>query len=235
MKHWLIGIALLKSAFFAFGQSTNEGSFTGNMETTFQYLNSDSLIGASQPESKGLMSSYMNVFYRNGNFKAGMRVESYLPRIQGYPNRFDGTGIGMRFLGYANDFIDVTLGHFYEQFGLGTALRAYEDRNLGYDNVMDGARIIVKPTKGVQIKGVYGFQRYSFQEGRVLNSEGITRGVDAQIHLNDLVKSMRSTFDVTIGGSFVSKYQADNDPEFILPQNVGVYGGRLDMRYKKWT
>jgi hypothetical protein len=235
MKHWLIGIALLKSTFFVFGQSTNEGSFTGNMETTFQYLNSDSLIGASQPESKGLMSSYMNVFYRNGNFKAGMRVESYLPRIQGYPNRFDGTGIGMRFLGYANDFIDVTLGHFYEQFGLGTALRAYEDRNLGYDNVMDGARIIVKPTKGVQIKGVYGFQRYSFQEGRVLNSEGITRGVDAQIHLNDLVKSMRSTFDVTIGGSFVSKYQADNDPEFILPQNVGVYGGRLDMRYKKWT
>ena len=76
----------------------------------------------------------MNVFYTNGNFKAGMRLESYLPRIQGYPNRFDGTGLGMRYVGYANDFVDVTLGSFYEQFGAGLSLRAYEDRALGYDN-----------------------------------------------------------------------------------------------------
>ena len=51
-----------------------------------------------------------------------MRLESYLPRIQGYPNRFDGTGLGMRYVGYANDFVDVTLGSFYEQFGAGLSL-----------------------------------------------------------------------------------------------------------------
>lgn len=236
MKNWLLGLTTLCSIQLTIGQTTNEGSLTGNMETTFQYLNADSLIGATQPESKGLMSSYMNVFYRNGNFKAGMRIESYLPRIQGYPNRFDGTGLGMRFIGYANDYIDITLGHFYEQFGQGTALRIYEDRNLGYDNVLDGARIIFKPTKGLQLKGVYGYQRYSFQNGSVVNSEGITRGADAQFHLNDLIKPLaKSGLDLTLGGSFVSKYQVDNDPDFILPQNVGVYGARADLRFKKWT
>jgi hypothetical protein len=76
--------------------SLSQGSVTGNIESTFQYLNADSIIDAKQPAQKGLLNSYMNVFYTQGNFKAGMRLESYLPRIQGYPNRFDGTGIVRR-------------------------------------------------------------------------------------------------------------------------------------------
>jgi hypothetical protein len=235
MKNWILGICTLSGSLTALGQSVSGGNFSGNMEATFQYLNADTLIDATQPDSKGLLNSYMNVFYTHGNFKAGMRVESYLPRIQGYPNRFDGTGIGMRYVGYANDYVDVTLGHFYEQFGSGMALRAYEDRNLGYDNAIDGARVILRPYKGVQIKGVYGFQRYSFQSGRVINSDGITRGVDAQVHLNDLFHGLDSTgLDITLGGSLVSKYQKDDNETYVLPENVGAYGGRVDIRYKKF-
>jgi hypothetical protein len=193
------------------------------------------VINAIQPPSKGLVNSYMNVFYTNAGFKAGMRLESYLPRIQGYPNRFDGTGLGMRYVGYSNSKVDVTLGHFYEQFGNGLALRAYEDRALGYDNVLDGARIIFKPYKGIQIKGVYGQQRLSFEAGRVVNSEGIVRGLDADIHLNETFAKL-STFplDVILGGSFVSKYQIDDDDQLILPENVGAYGGRMKLQYKNF-
>ena len=102
----LLGILLLSPVVFS------QGNITGNMETVFQYLNEDTVINAKQPVQKGLLNSYMNVFYTQGNFKAGLRFESYLPRIQGYPNRFDGTGIGMRYVGYQNDFVDVTLGTF---------------------------------------------------------------------------------------------------------------------------
>ena len=129
--------------FFSFAQ----GSLTGNIESTFQYLNADSIIDAKQPVQKGLLNSYMNVFYAQGKFKAGMRLESYLPRIQGYPNRFDGTGIGMRYIGFTNDFVEVTMGSFYEQFGSGLSLRAYEDRGMpGYVDAssvlsQQGARI----------------------------------------------------------------------------------------------
>lgn len=209
-----------------------QGNITGNMETVFQYLNEDSIINAKQPVQKGLMNSYMNVFYTQGNFKAGMRFESYLPRIQGYPNRFDGTGIGMRYVGYQNDFVDVTLGTFYEQFGTGLALRTYEDRNLGYDNLLDGMRIVLRPGKGFVLKGVYGTQRLSFQQGQIVHSEGLVRGTDAEWHLNEGFAVLKDKkLDVVIGASFVSKFQEDNNPEWVLPQNVGAYGGRVKLTY----
>ncbi len=211
---------------FSYTQNKDLGTITGNAESVFQYLNEDTLIGANQPASKGLLNSYMNVFYTQGNFKAGMRIESYLPRIQGYPARFDGTGIGMRYIGYSNDFVDVTLGSFYEQFGAGLSLRAYEDRALGYDNLLDGARLIIHPTSGVTVKGVYGYQRLSFDAGRIVHGAGIVRGIDGEVHMNEAFGFMKeSSVDVTFGGSFVSKYQFDNDPELILPENVGTYGG----------
>lgn len=241
MKNKTLLTFALGCSIFGFGQEESNtsplqgGSFTGNIETIFQYLNEDTLIGASQPAQKGLMNSYMNVFYTHGKFRAGMRVESYLPRIQGYPSNFDGTGIGMRYVGYSDDFIDVTLGSIYEQFGSGIALRTYEDRALGYDNMLDGMRVILRPFAGITVKGVYGYQRLAFQEGRIIHSDGIVRGTDAEFHLNESIGALKeSKLDITFGGSFVSKYQADNNADLILPENVGSYGGRMKLRYGKY-
>tara|TARA_B100001287_G_scaffold89347_1_gene74886 strand:- start:848 stop:2515 length:1668 start_codon:yes stop_codon:yes gene_type:complete len=230
LKNLLLAPFLLGASFLL-----SQGSVSGNAESTFQYLNEDTIIGANQPPSKALINSYMNVFYTNGKFKAGMRLESYLPRIQGYPNRFDGTGLGMRYVGYKNDFVDVTVGSFYEQFGSGLALRAYEDRALGYDALLDGARIILKPTAGIVLKGVYGLQRLSFQAGRIIHSEGIVRGIDGEIHLNETFKKLNdSQLDIVLGASFVSKYQRDDYSALILPENVGAYGGRFQIMYKNF-
>lgn len=230
-------LLLFATFIFTLGFSQqNLGSISGNIESTFQYLNKDSLIGADQPESKALLSSYANIYYTVGNFKAGVRMESYLPRIQGYPDRFDGTGLGMRYVGYSNSFVDVTLGNFYEQFGAGLLFRSYEDRALGYDNNMDGMRLIVRPYKGVTLKGVYGNQRLAFQEGKVVKAAGIVRGADAEVHLNQSLTFMNeSKLDVVLGASFVSKFQKDDNAELILPQNVGSYGGRLGLRYGKFS
>ena len=232
-----IALCFAAEAMSLAGYSQNDGgSFTGNIESTFQYLNADTLIDALQPDSKGLLNTYMNVFYTNGKFKAGMRFESYLPRIQGYPNRFDGTGIGMRYIGYSDDFVDVTLGSFYEQFGSGMIFRAYEDRALGYDNMMDGGRIILRPIDGVTIKGVYGYQRLSFQGGRIVHADGIVRGFDGDLNLNSAIKSLsRNSLKVNVGGSFVSKFQEDDRDDLILPENVGTYGGRIGLRYKRFS
>ena len=230
MKYFFF--AIFFSPLFFFSQA----NISGNIESTFQYLNNDSLIGATQPDQKGLINSYMNVFYTHGKFKAGMRVESYLPRIQGYPNRFDGTGIGMRYVGYANDLVDVTFGTFYEQFGSGLALRAYEDRALGYDNLLDGMRLIVRPKRGVVLKGVYGYQRLSFQQGKLIYGDGIVRGVDGEINLNEAVKKLEDfPLTMVLGTSFVSKFQVDDDPSLILPKNVGAYGARAKFSYKNIT
>lgn len=230
---------LLTAGFITIGflstAQLDRGNFTGNIESIFQYLNKDSLIGATQPASKALLNSYMNVYYTHGNFRGGLRFESYLPRIQGYPTAFEGTGLGMRYVGYGNKFIDVTAGNFYEQFGSGLALRAYEDRALGYDNMLDGVRVKVTPHSGITLKGVYGLQRLAFRSG-IKHSDGTVRGGDAEVNINQAFKKLQDKpLEVVIGGSFVSKFQEDNDETLILPQNVATYGGRIGLRYKGFT
>ena len=44
-----------------------------------------------------------------------------------------------------------------------------------------------------------------------------------------------SKFKATIGGSFVSKFNEDNNtPLFNLPKNVGASSFRANLRYNKW-
>ena len=74
-----------------------------------------------------------------------MRYESYLDPILGYPGRFRGSGVGYRYASYAKENFEVTLGNFYEQFGSGLLLRAYEERQLGIDNALDGFRLMAMP------------------------------------------------------------------------------------------
>ena len=84
---------------------------------------------------------------------------------------FKGNGIPYRFFTYAGEKLTFTVGHFYEQFGNGIILRTYEERGLGYDNVIDGIRVIYQVAPGFRLKGVIGQQRIFFDQG-----EGIVRG-----------------------------------------------------------
>ncbi|SFT81904.1 hypothetical protein SAMN05216474_2529 [Lishizhenia tianjinensis] len=231
MKKFLLTLAVA-CATTAMAQN-DMGNITGNLESTFQYLRNDPLIDANQPPEKALINSYANIFYTKGKFSAGARVESYLPRIQGYPDRFDGTGIGFRYIGYKTDFIDLTIGNFYEQFGSGMIFRSYEQRALGYDNAMDGIRLKLNPYKGIRIKGFWGKQRLSFTDGRIINSAGLVRGFDGEMHVNQTFEKLKDfPIDIMIGAQFVSKYQEDDNDQLILPENVGAYGGRIGLRYK---
>lgn len=232
LRHGILGIFAL-CAFKGFTQ--NGGSVSGNIESQYQYLLSDSVIAAVQPQEKSLINTYALINYTNKGFRAGTRLELYAPRILGYPDRFDGVGVGYRYVGYENDMLSVTIGNFYEQFGSGLIFRAYEDRNLGLDNAMDGLSLKIRPFKGIGIKAVYGKQRFSFEGGRVVNAPGIVRGFDIEFGFNEwFPKLEEKELSIRAGFSMVSKFQAANHPDYILPQNVGSYGGRIDVNYKKF-
>ncbi|HEU4719119.1 MAG TPA: DUF6029 family protein, partial [Bacteroidia bacterium] len=172
---------------------------------------------------KALMNGWGNINYINGKFSAGLRYESYLNVMQGYPSGYKGTGIPYRYATYNNDGLEITVGSAYEQFGSGLVLRAYEDRGLGYDNALDGMRVRYNPYKGIYLKGVWGKQRNFFTTG-----PGIVRGFDGEINLNELFDSCMANVKTQFifGGSFVSKYQPDLNPSLILPQNVGTWAAR---------
>ncbi|MEY3399495.1 MAG: hypothetical protein RL220_2089, partial [Bacteroidota bacterium] len=218
------------------GQETGnpplQGQLHGNFQLLFQQYNKDSLIGAQVPDEKSAMNAFGNFTYTLGGFTAGVRFESYLNSILGYPGRFKGSGIGYRYAQYKNDLVDITVGNFYEQFGSGMTLRTYWEPNLGIDNALDGVRVILTPTKGLTLKGVYGHQRLDF-ENRLVLTEGIVRGGDAEVFLNDLIPGLADAkTKITLGASFVSKYQSGETIQkdslvLELPNNVGTSGVRF--------
>ncbi len=232
MKKFILGIITLVTL-STHAQNNIRSSVSGNVETNLQVLNEDTLIGAFAPKEKAVMNTVMNINGSVGKFRAGVRLESYLPAIAGYPNFYTGTGLGYRYAEYAGEQLNIKVGNFYEQFGNGLALRAYENSALGIDNAFDGVNVKFIPRKGVEIKGLMGRQRYRFENGVVEKSNGIIRGLDGDINLNELIPSFGdSKFKVTIGGSFVSRFQSVNDT---TPPIVNIYAGRIDMRYKRFT
>ena len=200
-------------------------SIHGNFQVDAQYYNKDTVIGAPIVPQKVLSNGFGNVNYIRGNFSAGIRYESYNPVMQGFDPRYQGTGIPYRYARYKVANLDFTVGNFYDQFGSGMILRVYEDRGLLYDNTIDGFRAIYTPIKGITLKGMIGHQRVFFT-----TSPGIVRAGDIDVNLNELFDSLSTKkTKVTVGGSFVSKYQASSDPTYNFPANVGCGGGRLSL------
>jgi hypothetical protein len=212
-------------------QEKDLGSVHGNFQTDIQYYNTDTLIGAPIVPEKMLMNGFANLIYTKGNFSAGIRYESYLNALQGFDPGYRGNGIPFRYANYNIEDLDITVGNFYEQFGTGLLFRAYEERGLGYDNAMDGIRLKYKPVNGLYLKGFIGKQRIFFTQG-----PGIVRGLDGEVLINELFESMADMETrIAVGGSFVSKYQEDRDPIFNLPENVGGYGGRVNISRGKFS
>ena len=176
----------------SFAQS-NEGSLNGNFQIGGQYYVEDDANEAQVPEQLIGFNSFANIIYTKGKFTSGIRFESYEPSLLGYPasplTPYEGSGIGYRYATYNDDDISFTVGNFYEQFGSGLIYRTYEERNLGVDNAMDGVRVVYRPTRGVQLKGVYGKQRLGFTNG-FTKGPGIVRGFDSEFQLNDILDSI---------------------------------------------
>lgn len=224
------------SCLLAFDQSNaqeesgnNPGVVTGNVSIIAQQYNDDETIDAEAPPEKVALNAFSNILFRKGKFNAGIRIESYHPSLLGYPEGFNGTGIGYFFGEFATDRLTVTAGTFYEQFGSGMTLRAYEENTLGLDNSIMGVRVKYNAGKGIYLKGVYGAQRYKF-DYRILPGQGIVRGFDGEWQINDAFTSMQdSKIKYKIGGSFVSKYQQDKNPVLFMPENVGTGSGRASI------
>lgn len=230
----LIWAVCIATAQFSFGQFENLqlGTVTGNIESIYQFYRPDSTINAQVPPEKGALNSYANVNYRNGFFKAGVRFESYLPVLLGYPQRFQGSGLGYRYAGFSGKNLEVTVGNFYDQFGSGMIFRSFEERALGLDNAMDGVHLKYRPHKAVEITGLVGKQRFEF-DSRLVSGAGVVRGVNAEVDFRSIFKILDSLgFQLTAGGSFVSKFQRDQNTQLILPENVASYAGRMKIGYK---
>jgi hypothetical protein len=245
-RFFLFAASIVGISAVAFGQLEDQssGSVTGNVQMLWQSYSEDPIIGAIVPPEKTGFNAYGNLIYNQGGFSAGMRYESYLSAVLGFPGRFKGSGIGYRYARYADPTgkVDFTVGNFYEQFGSGIVLRSYEERALGIDNALDGVRLILRPVNGIEIKALYGMQRLDF-DSRLINGPGTVRALDGTIDFNRLLES-KGGLDwdtkIMLGGSFVSKFQsggtiAKDSLLLQLPENIGAWSYRIDAMRKGWS
>lgn len=209
----------------------NSSNVSGNAQMEMQYYRVDSSIGASKVPEQVLAQGFLNLIYTQGKFNVHVRYENYSNPLLGYPPEFKGSGIAYRNITYKNDFYDFTAGNFYESFGSGMLLRAYEEKGLGFDNSLDGVKAKVRPTNGLEVTALFGKQRFFWAQG-----DGIVRGGNLEADLNQIAPNLLPEgYNVIIGGSVVSRFQQDLQSTYNLPENVLAYSGRLGLTSESVT
>lgn len=203
--------------------SQQVGRINGGFETNAQYYMDDASINAEAPREKMASNNYLKLDYEYKNFTIGVRYEAYLPPLLGYPTSYRGRGIVNRYVRYTDEFMEITAGNFYEQFGSGLILRAYEERLLGIDNSIDGVNIKFAPLPFLRVKAVYGNQRAFFDVGG-----GIVRGLDTTLDIRELL-GLGEGNGIEVGGSIVSKFESYTGPDDNVPENVDAFAGRINL------
>ena len=241
----LLSVSTVKAQ-HEFGNSRISGDFGFNG----MYYIPDSIIGAEKVDSKVRANAFINLLYSNGGFSAGMRYEYYqFPLIDFEKIDYKGQGIKYFFADYKNKFIQVTAGNFYEQFGNGLTLRAYEDRQLGIDNSLLGARVKLTPYKGIYLKGVWGVERRNFDS--YIGRKDFVRGADAEISFGEIFPVIQDKgFVARVGANIVSKFEKGSGdyifniypgpdstaeayiPGDKIPENVLAWATRMTFGYK---
>ena len=209
-----------------------------------------------------LSNTYLDLGIRwdhNTNNNAGFRGLEFITRAEltewpmlGYDTDFGGYGISHLHVGANFDWGKITIGDVYGQFGSGMVLRLYEDRALGVDNALRGGKIEATPYKGIYFTALGGKQRrywncytdgawgWNYKQDAVL-------GANFELGIHEWSERLQEAgANLTIGGSYVSKYQKADTILFIdpsamqaymynLPDWVGAGSVRAQLQMKGWN
>lgn len=235
-KH-LIFTALILSAPLLLHAQEDGGqkvTVTGSVQSDVLFPQEDTKIGAQEQDEWALTNSYADVHVLSKNVDAGARVEFLRFPLPGFENDFKGWGLANIYAKMHTEKLEVTVGNFYEQFGSGFILRTYEERSLGVDNSLLGARVMAKPLKGVTVKALSGWQRHYWSYNNALVS-----GADVELNFDQWSKAMQENGTyASIGASFVNKHEKEEDMplfydathKFKFPENVNAFDLRARLQ-----
>lgn len=243
MRKYLLWMALLCASLQVLAQDAADQSsfqklrsnFYGSFESNAQMLLDDDRLNVKIDSFRLRSNNYLNLNYKvSDRMTAGVQIESYAPRVMmNYHQGYKGTNISNYYLSYQSNKWDVTLGHFYEQFGSGLILRSFEDRALGLNNALRGAKIAYAPADHISITALYGRPRIGFSTAKSdvfgFNSEVDLLGAFRIEKLNAL----------KIGLSYVGRYQPIEASEKIqstegFPEFVNAVSIRADVDFGKF-
>lgn len=233
-------IALACAGLLAFVVNAQESQrkvvLHGSVQSDVLIPEEDKDINTGSYDDWGLTNTYVDLNLMSKNVEAGARLEFTEYPLPGFENDFQGWGVPHIYIKGISDFgFDVTVGDFYDQFGSGFIFRTYEERSLGIDNALRGARLNVTALKGVQFKVLGGLQRryWDWKHGAWVG------GADLEVNLEQYCRGIQDKgITWMVGASGVLKQEGDEDIlvsgtnyRLNLPRSVGAFDVR--SRFQK--
>lgn len=224
----IIFVTLWLISFSINAQEKKFGKIFGGFESNSQWYLNDKDQGLVQPEDPIRSNNYLFLNYNLNKWSAGIQVESYEKNaLLNYNPKYKGTDVATYFVNYKDKTFDFTAGYFYEQFGSGLIFRTWEDRALGINNAIRGARVVVHPTNYLSFTALAGQQRTGFDV-----SDAYIHGFNTEVDFGTLLKF--ETSQLSGGLSFVGRDEKTTvvNPDFDNMTNAVSY--RLNFSHKSF-
>lgn len=249
IAYLLICLFAAPSVFAGDDAKKDWGRLAGSLESTSHIYAEDqanNFYPSMQPQLKDgnifASNDYLKLDYYKGNLSAGMQLEGYFPSLVGFPVSESVMSLSNLYVSWRDRSYSVTAGTFYEQLGSGLLFRSWEDRMLGLNNAMLGARATYSFEDKVAVRAFWGMPRL----GKVADNNvmmgferkffglGLADGVnvaaaDVSVSLSNLIGM--DAVSLSVEGSVLNKHEQVNDALAALGftgNNVG-WSGRVNF------
>lgn len=222
MKRLLFILFLAGASYSVSAQQ--EGYLTGSFENNDHFYVADDASGFTPSDDRFASNNYLKLDYYKGNFSAGLQMEAYVPAIIGYPDNLEKYALSNIYVNWKDDDFQFTAGTFYDQFGSGLLFRSWEDRLLGLNNAIMGARFAYNWDGKVAFKALWGMPRL----GMEFTSTQV-RGADLSVSLSEIIGL--DNILLSVEGSVLNKYSKisiDAEEAGGKPNTYG-WSGRLNF------
>ena len=198
-------LVAMEAPAYAGDDSRQDGYVTGSFETNTNLYREDVKTSATVPDGLFGSNTYLKLDYYNDKFSAGVQMEAYEPVLVGYPSELSGAGLTNYYINWKDEDFAVTAGTFYEQFGSGLLFRTWEDRALGLNNALMGARLTYRYGDFLTAKVLWGMPRFGMKP-----SQTNVKGADISFNLSNLLDWISSY--LSLEASVLDRDEAlDND------------------------
>lgn len=212
----------------------DNGQFSASLESnSIRYFEDDAFAA---PDDMFGSNNYLKMDWSRGKLSAGMQIEGYLPALYGFEiGQQDNARqfyLASKYVRWTSDAFTIHVGDIYEQLGNGLVLRSYEDRQLGFNNSIEGVGVSFSPVSFLTIKGLAGRPRLYTDY-----AESMVRAADLQFSLSDLLSWEKVL--LTFEGSYVNRYEdlyredaSENFEALGMEPDVNIYSGSVNFSWK---
>lgn len=179
----------------------SEGYVTGSFETNTNGYVKDDRTTATVPDGNFGSNNYLKLDYYNSRFTAGIQLEGYAPALVGYSSDLKGVNLTNYYVSWKDEDFSITAGTVYDQFGSGLLFRSWEDRAIGLNNAVTGARLTYSYNDILNVKAIWGMPRFGMK-----HSQTQVKGADMSFVISNLF-DIRNTY-LAVEGSVLDRYEA---------------------------